>query len=126
MIIVKQNKDIVNFSRVSEIKIVDYEAQKESLENKLGDIFVSALIANVGIDDTKLSGYGIYAYFEKDNWSVLGEYKTEERAKEVLQEIAQKFSSYLKLEGGPAILQGQIDIQPNIFNIPKVYEMPED
>lgn len=126
MIIVKQNKDIVNFSRVSEIKIVDYEAQKESLENKLGDIFVSALIANVGIDDTKLSGYGIYAYFEKDNWSVLGEYKTEERAKEVLQEIAQKFSSYLKLEGGPAILQGPIDIQPNIFNIPKVYEMPED
>ena len=126
MIIVQQNKDIVNFSRVSEIKIVDYEAQKESLENKLGDIFVSALIANVGIDDTKLSGYGIYAYFEKDNWSVLGEYKTEERAKEVLQEIAQKFSSYLKLEGGPAILQGQIDIQPNIFNIPKVYEMPED
>ena len=127
MIIVKQNKeDIVNFSRVAEIKIVYYEAQKESLENKLGDIFVSALIANVGIDDTKLSGYGIYAYFEKDNWSVLGEYKTEERAKEVLQEIAQKFSSYLKLEGGPAILQGQIDIQPNIFNIPKVYEMPED
>jgi hypothetical protein len=56
----------------------------------------------------------------------LGEYKTEERAKEVLQEIVQKFSSYLKLEGGPAILQGQIDIQPNIFNIPKVYEMPED
>lgn len=56
----------------------------------------------------------------------LGYYKTEERAKEVLAEIAQKFSSYLKLEGGPAILQGQIDIQPNIFNIPKVYEMPED
>ena len=56
----------------------------------------------------------------------LGEYKTEERAKEVLQEIAQKFLSYLKLEGGPVILQGQIDIQPNIFNIPKVYEMPED
>lgn len=125
MIIVKQNKDIVNFSRVSEIKIVDYEAQKESLENKLGDIFVSALIANVGINDTKLSGYGIYAYFEKDNGSVLGEYKTEERAKEVLQEIAQKYSSYLKLEGGPAILQGQMNIQPNIFNIPKVFEMPK-
>lgn len=89
MIIVKQNKDIVNFSRVSEIKIVDYEAQKKSLKNNLGDIFVSALIANVEIDGTKLSGYGIYAYFEKDNWSVLGEYKTEERAKEVLQEITE-------------------------------------
>ncbi len=56
----------------------------------------------------------------------LGEYKTEERAKKVLQEIAQTYSSYLKLEGGPAILQGQIDIQPNIFNIPKAYEMPKE
>lgn len=56
----------------------------------------------------------------------IGIYETEERAKEVLQEIAQKYSSYLKLEGGPAILQGQIDIQPNIFNIPKVFEMPEE
>lgn len=88
MIIVKQNKeDIVNFSRVAEIKIIDYEVQKEVLEDKLGDIFASMLKANLEIDNTKLSGYGIYAYFEKGNWSVLGEYKTEERAKEVLQEI---------------------------------------
>lgn len=110
MIIVKQNKDIVNFSRVSEIKIVDYEAQKESLENKLGDIFVSALIANVGIDDTKLSGYGIYAYFEKDNGSVLGEYKTEERAKEVLAEITEFWKN-----GAMSDYKGFI-----------CYEMPED
>ena len=128
MIIVKQNKDIINFSKVTEIKIVDYEAQKKFLENNnnLGYIFASMLKANLETDNTKLSGYGIHAYFEKDNWSVLAKYKTEKRAKEVLQEIAQKYSSYLKLEGGPAILQGQMDIQPNIFNIPKVYEMPED
>ena len=126
MIIVKQNKDIVNFSKVTEIKIVDYEAQKEVLEDKLGDIFASILKANAGIDNTKLSGYAIYAYFEKNNFTILGEYKTMKRAKEVLQEITQKYSAYLKLEGGPAILQGQMDIQPNIFNIPKVYEMPED
>jgi len=67
----------------------------------------------------------IYAECIEDDISI-GTYKTEERAKEVLQEIAQKYSSYLKLEGGPAILQGQMDIQPNIFNIPKVFEMPED
>ena len=48
------------------------------------------------------------------------------RAKEVLAEIAKKYSSYMQLTGGPAIVQGQIDIQPNIFNIPKMYEMPED
>lgn len=56
---------------------------------------------------------------------VLGKYSTQERAKEVLQEIIKKYASYLQLDGGPAILQGQMDIQPNIFNIPKVYEMPE-
>ena len=90
MIIVKQNKeDIVNFSRVAEIKIIDHVAQKEVVEDKLGDIFASILKANVGIDNTKLSGYAIYAYFEKDNWNVLGEYKTEGRAKEVLAEITE-------------------------------------
>ena len=111
MIIVKQNKDIVNFSRVAEIKIVDYEAQKETLENNLGDIFASMLLkANLGINDTKLSGYGIYAYFEKDNWSVLGEYKTEERAKEVLQEITEFWEN-----GAMSDYKGFI-----------CYEMPED
>ena len=56
----------------------------------------------------------------------LGEYKTEERAKEILQEIAEKYSSYLQLNGGPAILKGTLDIAPAIFNIPKVYEMPKE
>lgn len=111
MIIVKQNKeDIVNFSRVAEIKIIDYEAQKESLENKLGDIFVSALIANSGIDNTKSSGYGIYAYTEKDYFTILGEYKTEEKAKEVLAEITEFWKN-----GAMSDYKGFI-----------CYEMPED
>jgi hypothetical protein len=111
MIIVKQNKeDIVNFSRVAEIKIIDYVAQKEVLEDKLGDIFASILKANVGIDNTKLSGYAIYAYFEKNNWNVLGEYKTEERAKEVLREIMEFWKN-----GAMTDYKGFI-----------CYEMPED
>lgn len=117
MIIVKQNKDIINFSKVSEIKIVDYEAQKKFLENNnnLGDIFASILKANAGIDNTKLSRYGICAYFEKDNWSVLGEYKTEERAKEVLQEIVENYRKN--------IIHGS----SSCFGSTKVvYEMPED
>lgn len=68
----------------------------------------------------------VYVFLNEYNSFKLGEYSTEERAKEVLQEIVKKYSSYLKLEGGPAILQGQMDIQPDIFNIPKVYEMPEE
>lgn len=100
MIIISQDKDgIINFDNINEIRTT-----------KTGKILL--------FDNT---------YRSQDDCSdVLGKYKTEERAKEVLQEIAQTYSSYLKLEGGPAILQGQIDIQPNIFNIPKVYEMPKE
>lgn len=91
MIIVKQNKSIINFSKVSEIKIVDNEAQKEFLESTALGILEPLLKERTGIEHMKLSGYGIYAYFEKDNWSVLGEYSTEERAKEVLQEIVKTY-----------------------------------
>ena len=56
----------------------------------------------------------------------IAKYETEERAKELLQEIVEKYSSYLKLKGGAALMQGGMNIQPNIFNIPKVYEMPTE
>lgn len=56
----------------------------------------------------------------------LGYYKTEARAKEVLKEIVEKYSSYLELKGGVAFMQGGMNIQPNIFNIPKVFEMPKE
>lgn len=52
----------------------------------------------------------------------LGYYKT----KEILQEIAEKYSSYLQLNGGPVILRGTSDIAPMVFNIPKVYIMPKE
>lgn len=55
----------------------------------------------------------------------LGNYETEERAKEVLQEIVKEYTTYLSITGGPALVQGGMDIQPNVFNIPKVYKMPE-
>lgn len=67
-----------------------------------------------------------YVIYNTEIGEDLGEYATEERAKEVLQEIIKCYKSYLQLNGGPAILQGQMDIQPNIFNIPKVYEMPKE
>ena len=70
----------------------------------------------INITDDILSNKGI----------VIGTYATEERAKEILQEIVKKYSSYLQLNGGPALIQGQMDVQPNIFNIPKIYEMPKE
>lgn len=124
MIIVKQNKeDIVNFSRVAEIKINDYVAQKEVLEDKLGDIFASILKANVGIDNTKLSGYAIYAYFEKNNFTILGEYKTMKRAKEVLQDISLRYEAIelCKREHSMSNILGY-----TFADYTPIYEMPED
>lgn len=102
MIIVSQDKDlIVNFDNVESIDIV------------------------ADLDGTGKVPYKIY-YETSSRREELGKYATEERAKEVLQEIAKKYSEYLELKGSPAILQGQSDIAPNIFNIPKVYEMPKE
>lgn len=98
MIIVSQDKTkAINFKRLNYIQVSKVDENKSIIEINHSDC----------------------------NYLIIAEYKTEERAKEVLAEIVQKYSSYLKLNGGPAILQGQMDIQPNIFNIPKVYEMPE-
>ena len=98
MIIVSQDKEkIINFDNMTRVYIVFYE----------------------GDDDVCIRTETVDSLFED-----LGYYKTEERAKEVLKEIVEKYSSYLELKGGVAFMQGGMNIQPNIFNIPKVYEMP--
>lgn len=103
MIIVSQDrKTISNFANIVGIQI------NEHIENSDGE-----------------KDYEIIVITEKRE-CIIAVYETEERAKQVLQEIVKKYSSYLELKGGPAILQGQIDVQPNIFNIPKVYEMPKE
>lgn len=102
MVIISQNKNrIINFDNILEIWI----------DSNILDKTEPAFTINAETDSTAIK---------------IGNYATEERAKEVLAEIVQKYSSYLQLTGGPAIMQGQMDIQPNIFNIPKVYEMPEN
>lgn len=96
MVIVSQDKEeIVNFDKVESIWICSDEEGRFTIEATA------------------------------DTNSTLGYYETKERAKEVLQEIVKKYSSYLELKGGLALIQGQMNVQPNIFNIPKVYEMPE-
>lgn len=102
MIIVSQDKNIIyNYDKIEYIFAVpDFE------------------------DFGKKIKWEIKAHLDSDKCYRLGVYKAEERAKEVLMEIIKKYSSYLQLDGGPALLKGQMDIQPNIFNIPKVYEMP--
>ncbi|MBD5509963.1 MAG: long-chain fatty acid--CoA ligase [Lachnospiraceae bacterium] len=48
----------------------------------------------------------------------LGEYETKERCLAILDEIQQKFSSYYNPSGGG-------NISTFLFDMPKVYQMPE-
>lgn len=100
MIIVSQDKGkIINFDNMTRVYITFDE----------------------GDDDVCIRTETVDSLFED-----LGYYKTEDRAKEVLKEIVEKYSSYLEVKGGVALRQGGMNIQPNIFNIPKVYEMPTE
>lgn len=100
MLLVSQEDDgIINFDNILVIRLsTDLETNKKTI---------------------------IYVDCIGDEHFGVGKYDTEARAKEVLQEIVKEYSSYLELKGGVALVQGDMDIQPNIFNIPKIYEMPE-
>ena len=92
MIIVSQDKDeIVNFDNIINIMITDCD----------GDFVISA-VALVGIDDI---------------YRELGYYKTEERAKEVLQEIIQSYREYRTAE---------VDGYTNVLEETAVFEMPKE
>lgn len=96
MIIVSQNKNmIINFnSTVSTYVIKDYVSEEKGYK-----------------------AYNInFATKEKINF-VLATYKTEERAKEVLQEIIKSYRNYRTAE---------CDGYTNVLQETAVFEMPED
>ena len=66
--------------------------------------------------ETEPNCFCIKAEKSSDNmiYAFLGEYKTEERAKEVLQEIVSKYKTTLY----------NSKTNETVVNIPKVYEMP--
>ena len=88
MIIVSQNKDnIINFDNLTQVYITQDEEEKA--------YFIRFETVDSLYDD-------------------LGEYKTEERAKEVLQEIVNKYKTTLY----------NSKTNETVVNVPKVYEMP--
>ena len=90
MIIVSQDKEkIVNFDNLTQVYITQDEEETA--------YFIRYETVDSLYDD-------------------LGEYKTEERAKEVLQEIVSKYKTTLY----------NSNKNKTVVNIPKVYEMPED
>lgn len=57
-------------------------------------------------------------FYIKNSLGTLGEYKTEERAKEILQEIVKEYKRVLT-----TINRG--NGQQRFYNVPKIYYMPE-
>ncbi len=55
----------------------------------------------------------------------IAEYESKERCIEVLDEIQAVCRSYLKVEGGAALMRGGMDVQPAAFTVPRFYQMPE-
>ena len=89
MIIVSQDKTkLFNFNNVNLIKVID--------------------------DGRIISFDNTYQYNSDVIGDLLGQYKTEERAKEVLQEIVNKYRQF------------NVDNNQAITTIPKVYEMPKE
>jgi hypothetical protein len=95
MIIVSQDKNtIVNIDNVSEIRIVGG-----------GVSSICHTTTDGRLDD-----------------GLLGSYRSEERSREVLQEIVNEYRKYLSADG----LCGVRGYPPFAYTQPKVYEMPEE
>lgn len=109
MLILGQDGEVmVNLERIHSIttyKLGDYERGK-AVESK----------------------FRVLAWFgttEDECWGI-GDYATEERAKEIVREIWHKYGEYLHRQGGPAILRGSVDVPEGFWILPKIYEMPKE
>ncbi len=120
MVIVSQDKRIINFNRVENIDYVNNDAQKEFIEESNLDILTPLIKKTTRIDLAKLKGYGIYAYFPDGRNIMIGQYDTEKRAKEVLQEIVSKYNTH---GGFCDAVRGRLIA---LHGTPVVYEMPEE
>lgn len=63
--------------------------------------------------------------YEESFWGI-GDYATEDRAKEIIREIWMKYGEYLHRQSEPAILRGSTDVPEAFWVLPKVFEMPKE
>lgn len=109
MLILSQNGEVMvnvkNLQAITTYKMGDYQ-RGEKVENK----------------HRILAWYGTG---EDDCWGI-GDYESEDRAKEIIREIWQKYGEYLHRPGGPAILRGSVATTEEFLVLPKLYEMPQE
>ena len=76
-------------------------------------------VTNIEIDKLEDDGFLIKCQIANKMHVNVGFYKTEKRAKEILQEIKYKYAEYVQLSSPRTGIEG-------IYAIPKIYEMPEE
>ena len=110
MLIRSQDKEsIINFSNVISIDISGFMKTKDRYFQKYD---------NADVWKITYSADGTMLY--------LGEYTTKAKAIKVLDAIQNKYLEYYHLKGGPAILKGSIDVAENMWEVPKVFQIPTD
>lgn len=55
----------------------------------------------------------------------MGVYSTPEKAQKAMEMLRNKYAEYLSTDGG-ALATVNFYIQPNVWNIPKVFKFPQD
>lgn len=87
----------------------------------VGEVFLSSAFGDYNGGPVKvLASYPL----AEDVTANLGEYESEARAMEVLEEIVNEYGKYLKTDGGP-LATANFYAPPFAFTPPKVYKMPE-
>ena len=130
MIIVSQDKrKTINFDKVERIEYINNDGQKEFMEKSNLAIFTPIIEKTTGINFKELKDFGIYVYFSSNQAIMIGQYETEERAKEVLQEMLKQkamFELYKLAPTGGKVHAEMLDrfAQKNI--IFDTYEMPKE
>ena len=71
------------------------------------------------------AGGDIMAEDRNGAMTLLGTYEKTERCAEIVMEIAEKYASYIRVEGGPSPTVNAYD-QPMMFEPPKLYQMPQE
>ena len=107
--------------------INEAEKQKELIKDMGLDIFDSVIKETMRISVKDIEGYGIYVYFDNGDSTILGQYKTEERAKEVLKMIVSEYQSCKLFQCTNNATQEEMAKKYQEFSMtPFKFEMPQE
>jgi hypothetical protein len=58
--------------------------------------------------------------------STIAKYSTREKAIKAMEMLREKYLKYMKVDGGADLLKGGGYVQPNIWNVPKIFQFPQE